>query len=570
MDNFFLSAIVQEMQGQLQGSSVARISLAQSDLMLNLRLPAHPALVASLSPQSPALYISTLVDKPGSSAGQASHPFVAYLQKRISGAKLLSLVKEPTDRIVRIEFERFEASGDKETSTLVISLTGSTSNAYLLDGAGSIEAMLKEREAIIEGTERAPVDLAELLQGLDEQATEEEVLSRFFHQVSILAPIYKREFLARSRAHKPYDAMKSLITDLTVKEPTPLVYSRVRLEEAWKKPLNLKTDLLLSHIELTGASEMKRNQFSTLSEAADLYHRAIEKATALQNQINSLKQSLTTKKKKIEAAINAVNADRKRFEDPDRLKRYGDLLLANLATARVEGATATVIDYYDPQQREVEIEIGEGHTMQQAAVKYFSDYQKGRRALNAIAARHSSLQLQLQPIRDLLSRLSGEPAEDEIAEVTRAAERLSGYKRKRLSETSSPASRKNKLAKDTGRRFQSTDGYEIVVGTNDRVNDFITFRVARPQDIWLHAADYPGSHVVIRNPRRDSVPHRAIIEAAEIAAFYSQAKRESKAAVHYTERKFVTKPPRAKPGLVRLSSFKTLFVEPRCNVERIE
>ena len=92
--------------------------------------------------------------------------------------------------------------------------------------------------------------------------------------------------------------------------------------------------------------------------------------------------------------------------------------------------------------------------------------------------------------------------------------------------------------------------------------DFITFRVARPQDVWLHAADYPGSHVVIRNPRRDSVPHRTIIEAAEVAAFYSQAKRESKAAVHYTERKFVTKPPKAKPGLVRLSSFKTLFVEP--------
>jgi predicted ribosome quality control (RQC) complex YloA/Tae2 family protein len=108
------------------------------------------------------------------------------------------------------------------------------------------------------------------------------------------------------------------------------------------------------------------------------------------------------------------------------------------------------------------------------------------------------------------------------------------------------------------------------VGKNDRDNDALTFRIARPQDIWMHAADYPGSHVIIRNPTRAEVPHRAIIEAAEIAAFYSQAKREAKAAVHYTEKKFVSKPPRSKPGLARMASFKTIMVEPRCAISRLE
>jgi predicted ribosome quality control (RQC) complex YloA/Tae2 family protein len=86
----------------------------------------------------------------------------------------------------------------------------------------------------------------------------------------------------------------------------------------------------------------------------------------------------------------------------------------------------------------------------------------------------------------------------------------------------------------------------------------------------MHAADYPGSHVVLRNPRRETVPQRSVIEAAQLAAFYSQAKELTKAAVHYTDRKFVSKPPKAKPGLVRLSSFKTVMVEPGCNVERLE
>ncbi|HXD50543.1 MAG TPA: hypothetical protein VN689_01545 [Burkholderiales bacterium] len=76
--------------------------------------------------------------------------------------------------------------------------------------------------------------------------------------------------------------------------------------------------------------------------------------------------------------------------------------------------------------------------------------------------------------------------------------------------------------------------------------------------------------MVIRNPTRAEVPQRSIMEAAALAAFYSQAKREAKAAVHYTQRKFISKPPRAKPGLVRLSSFKTVMVEPRCVLEKVE
>jgi predicted ribosome quality control (RQC) complex YloA/Tae2 family protein len=78
----------------------------------------------------------------------------------------------------------------------------------------------------------------------------------------------------------------------------------------------------------------------------------------------------------------------------------------------------------------------------------------------------------------------------------------------------------------------------------------------------MHAADYPGSHVVIRNPNRKAVPQRTLLEAAQLAAFYSQGKKQTKAAVNYTEKKFVNKPKGAAPGLVRLASFKTILVEP--------
>ncbi|MCA1625408.1 MAG: NFACT RNA binding domain-containing protein, partial [Acidobacteria bacterium] len=113
------------------------------------------------------------------------------------------------------------------------------------------------------------------------------------------------------------------------------------------------------------------------------------------------------------------------------------------------------------------------------------------------------------------------------------------------------------------RRYVSSDGFEILVGKGAKDNDFLTFRMAKSSDLWLHAADYPGSHVVVKNPNRTEIPQKTLIEAAQIAAFFSQAKTQAKVAVHYTQKKFVNKPKGAVAGLVSLASFKTILVEPK-------
>ncbi len=119
------------------------------------------------------------------------------------------------------------------------------------------------------------------------------------------------------------------------------------------------------------------------------------------------------------------------------------------------------------------------------------------------------------------------------------------------------------------RRYLSTDGYEILVGRSSRDNDTLTFRLANPNDLWMHAGDYPGSHVVIRNPTRKEIPHRTIIEAAQLAGKFSQASEDAKVVIHYTERKFLSKPKGAAPGLVRLSRFRSITVEPKEAVSRL-
>jgi predicted ribosome quality control (RQC) complex YloA/Tae2 family protein len=401
-----------------------------------------------------------------------------------------------------------------------------------------------------------------------DSVTQSEVLDLFFGEGSGFGPQLKNEFLARCHDSSPSAALKSLAEDLFGRPPQPLLYSRLPIEQIPHEVINPKTDLLLSHIELAQARGLRRYQFSSLSEAADRYYAARGSALSLRARYAVLKHTLEREIDKRQSAIRAIEFDRARFEEPERLKRNGDLILANLANARVDGSRVTVVDYYASDQGEIEIEIPAGASLTEAASIYFSRYQKARRALAAIDSRAHEVSEKLDPLRHLLGKLEHDPASETIEEVSEAAGRLLGTTRGGQRGMEKRA--KDKDRNSFGRKFRSSDGYEIVVGRNNRDNDGLTFRVAKPNDIWLHAADYPGSHTLIRNPARFALPHRTITEAAELAAFYSQAKREGKAAIHYTQKKFVSKPPRSKPGLVRLSSFKTIVVEPKCKLERIE
>jgi predicted ribosome quality control (RQC) complex YloA/Tae2 family protein len=236
--------------------------------------------------------------------------------------------------------------------------------------------------------------------------------------------------------------------------------------------------------------------------------------------------------------------------------------LANLTTAAREGNTVLVVDYFDENVPTVEIEADENASLTEAAEKFFKRYTKARNAAVEIEKRLSVLESELAGLKEKQIELSLAIEEKDIDFLSATA----GVKQENKTTRS-----KDKTSDEfTGaRRYRSSDGFEILVGKAAKDNDYLTFRVAKSLDLWLHAADYTGSHVVIKNPNRVEVPPKTLIEAAELAAFFSQARNHPKAAVHYTEKKFVHKPKGAVPGLVSLSSFKTILVEPKVSLENL-
>ncbi|MFN2491591.1 MAG: NFACT family protein [Pyrinomonadaceae bacterium] len=306
-----------------------------------------------------------------------------------------------------------------------------------------------------------------------------------------------------------------------------------------------------------------RGKSPSISAAADEYYRRAETEHEFAGLAARLRANLRkeiTRRRKLK--IN-LQKDLVAHGNPEAHKRLGDLLLANISNAQRQGSKVTVNDYYAEGSPAVVIEIDENKSLQDAASEAFSRYTKAKRAIEEISGRSVELDRELVELEKKQMLLEKAIASDD-------ASALASFHDKRDKSAPTHKTEKASIAHPGTRRYLSSDGYEVLVGRTARDNDALTFRVARPNDLWLHAGDYPGSHVVVRNSSRKEIPQRTVIEAAQLAAKFSRAAKDSKVAIHYTLRKFLSKPKRSAPGLVRVSSFKTITVEPAENIERIK
>jgi predicted ribosome quality control (RQC) complex YloA/Tae2 family protein len=298
------------------------------------------------------------------------------------------------------------------------------------------------------------------------------------------------------------------------------------------------------------------------SAQLDAYFAALDAAKTFDSRAKALRSKLTKSIRQQRTLKEHLEQDLIRHGEPEEHKRTGDLILANIATAVRDGNKVRITDYYTEGAPMIQIEVDENRSLQDEAAHRFRQYTKAKRAAEEIAGRLNQIDRDVAALEARLQQLQAIiDSRDQVA--------LESFE-KPAPAPKHPEKKSSRTQKITGvRRYLSTDGYEILVGRAARDNDNLTFRIAQPNDLWMHTGDYPGSHVVVRNPTRKEIPQRTIIEAAQLAGRFSQASEDSKVVVHYTERKFLSKPKGAAPGLVRLSRFRSITVEPKESVTRI-
>lgn len=293
----------------------------------------------------------------------------------------------------------------------------------------------------------------------------------------------------------------------------------------------------------------------TVSEALDRSRLEIEEEEKFDSMVRSARKYIRDQIQRRSSLLVKLKGDLEKHGDPEKWKYYGELILSNMATLHTADGGFLVIDYFDEYQPTITIPAKEGLSAKQTAEYYFNRYARARNANNEIAARE---QLILAEVAELESK----GIEIESAILDRDITRILEAVDLRKPETAKPRRKKREKRIREAREFISSDGVNILVGKSAIDNDTLTFRLGRSNDIWLHAADYPGSHVLVKNSDRKKLSPSTLVEAAQLAAFYSEARNLPKVAVNYTSRKFVHKPKKAAPGLVRLSSFKTILVVP--------
>jgi len=515
MDDQSINAVVSEIKPLLLGRAPGKIfQLSPLSMAIDFGLREPGLLLLSVEPSLPRIHLIKRsvrnLEKQSALLGQ----FALSMRKELSGTTLQAVEKDTRDRIVRFRFVGTDELGREQKRTLVTQLSGRSANLFLLD--------------------------------------DKEVITHHARPIGV----------------RTAGGSQRLISGRQIGE----VYCS---PSATKEPPASESETILF--------ETIRSGKSSASEAADAYFTSLLSEKAFDAKAAAARSKLRKQISRQQKLLQELQKDLATHADSEQHKRIGDLLLANIGTARREGNRVKLIDYFADDAPTIEVKIDEQVTLPEEASRRFGLYSRSKRAVSQInsrlAATHAELnhlKAQERTLEELIERRN-ETALDSLSVPSVSSRFGKGWVRERSSAGGSqrelgsirraPAGRSKRIPGT--RRYLSSDGLEILVGRAAHDNDHLTFKVAKPNDLWLHAADYGGSHVIVRNPTRKDISHRTIIEAAQLAAHFSQARKDPKVDVHYTQRKFISKPRGAKPGLVRMNRFKNITVEPGEKLERL-
>ena len=311
-------------------------------------------------------------------------------------------------------------------------------------------------------------------------------------------------------------------------------------------------------LEVEYLKDYERKNFLSPGELLDEYYYELDNKNKINQRVASLIKNINTKidrnRKKVEKQRNELlNA-----ENRDKYKIYGELILANLHKTP-ENHKLRVINYYDPEQKEITIPLDPRFNLPQNSQKFFKRYNKLKKAEEELEKLIDITLNEIKYLENILFSIEECETIDDLNDIYSELISEGFMKRK------SKADKSNKTKPITA--FISSGGHEILVGKNNTQNDMITFKIAKNEDYWFHAKNMPGSHVIIRT-KGDELTDEEFIEAAKIAAYYSKGKNSSTVEVDYTKKSNIKKPPNAKPGFVIYDTNYSMLVKP--NIEGIK
>ena len=569
MENFALIALVGELREMTLGMSIRRIVQHPGRLFsFETRSGRMPGLRLSLDPRTPSIRV------PGPTAAQetVTDDFVMVLRKHLVGGRLIEIHKQLSERIVELRFRTALPTESLREVTLAAELIRNSPNLILLDAARRVLATAlpppKHRGIVLYDEYAYPQTLKLALDTVlgedttwfDADAFRADPVDWLMRSLAGVGPVLAAEITARAPDWSATPdgiaaGIRGLVTQISEPTSTGWVYTRrplsVIVEEGDSEALR---SAVISPIELASMrSTFSYQSFLGMMAAVQAVSDPLESAMLLERARSRELRRLKRETNKLELQRKRLLERKQRFQDASRLQTTAQLLASSGADMDRHHESVAVTEYTAEGATVRAVELDATRTLRENVNRMFKRQQKAGRGLAMVDRQLASLEAD----RDKLEREK---------QHLKSIAHWDGWLAARGGAGGAPRGRSAKppAQRRPRRRTVSLGGRDVFVGRNSRENDELTFRVATGNDFWLHVADYSGSHVIVRNPTGDTeLDTPVLVQAAQLAAFHSQARNSSKVEVHYTQRKHVGKPKKAAPGLVRLRQFKTITVEPR-------
>lgn len=485
--------------------------------------------------------------------------FCMVLRKHLTSAQLEDIQQYGMERIVTFTFQTRNEIGDESKKMLVLEIMGKHSNVMLvdpnneriIDSLKHVSFSQNRYRTILPGQTYKlppdqgkfhPLELSEedFIKKLDFNAGRMD--RQIVQVVDGFSPVIAKELVHRTNlgsqtAYK--EKFAELKQQIQNNDYAPTIYKQNKKEE-------------FHVIELTSFQEGSET-FPEVNQMLDAFFSGKAERDRVKQQTKDLYRLIKNEKDKNERKLKKHRQTVQKAEKADHYQKLGELLTANMHAVKKGDKEITVVDYYDPEQKELTIELDPNKTPSENAQRYFKTYTKLKNSKKIMEEEIAKTEEEIAYLEQILHQIDTASPED-IEEI-REELREEGYIRKQKTRKNY----KNKPKKPVPEQYVSSDGTIILVGKNNKQNEYVTMKAANRNDIWLHTKDIPGSHVVVRS---EDPSEQTLLEAAQLAAYFSKSKYSSTVPVDYTHIRHVQKPNGAKPGFVTYENQKTIFVTP--------
>ncbi len=563
-DAFFLKAVLAEVRESCAHGRVEKIHQPSRDtVILHLKTQeGRQKLIFVVSPTAPRLHLTA------ASPENPTQPpmFCMLLRKHLSGARLAEISQPPMERCATFTFDCIDEMGDSVQKKLVAELMGRTCNLYLLDPEGRIIDCLR-RVGLDETTKRPALpgmyyQMPEKVEKADPEQPQDyvnlltlpgadELAQRLMDSLGGLSPLVCRE--AALFAAGATDARLGGMDIPTVAEKLALFFrEQIGNPQPWYYALPDGTPKQFAFCPIHQYGMCARaDSFGAL---LDSYYVVRDRKDAMRQKSQSVRKTVTNLCQRLTRKLAIQEKELTATFDRERLRQLGDILTANIHRIQKGQTSVTVEDFYDENMSQIQVEISPILSPQQNAAKFYKDYARMKNAEKELTRQIELGESELSYLKSVLEELDRAETDAELEEIRQELQQ-GGYLRQ------DAGKRRMKQAKLAPMRFESTDGYPIYVGRNNRQNDELTFKLARKDDLWLHASKVHGSHVIIACAGV-TPPDDTVTQAAQLAAYYAETGSGRNIPVDVTAVKQVKKPPHGKPGMVIYHTYRTVIANP--------